>query len=184
MCRISRSHTSVKHTASDLAATITPLRDITQGFELHCHALTCFPTPLDFQCSPFLNNLHHLPFTSQITFANAHCLLCQKISKKLASSSSLKPGGKGHSTLKTRKIKNSHSILYFEASLDVSNGISLTIQLAEERSKGKEGYKLLNEDFQRITRRDKNAFLSEQCKEIEDTNRMRKTRDLQKKIRH
>ena len=41
----------------------------------------------------------------------------------------------------------------------------------------------MNEEFQRITRRDKKAFLSDQCKEIEDNNTMGKTRDLFKKIR-
>ena len=54
----------------------------------------------------------------------------------------------------------------------------------ERRSKGeKERYKHLNAEFQRITRRDKKAFLSGQCKEIEENNRMGKTRDLFKKIR-
>ena len=47
----------------------------------------------------------------------------------------------------------------------------------------KERYKLLNAEFQRIARRDKKAFLSDQCKEIEENNRMKKTRDLFKKIR-
>ena len=47
----------------------------------------------------------------------------------------------------------------------------------------KESYKHLNAEFQRIARRDKKAFLSGQCKEIEENNRMRKTRDLFKKIR-
>jgi len=47
----------------------------------------------------------------------------------------------------------------------------------------KERYKHLNAKFQRIARRDKNAFLSDQCKEIEENNRMGKTRDLFKKIR-
>ena len=42
----------------------------------------------------------------------------------------------------------------------------------------------MNAEFQRIARRDKKAFLSEQCKEIEENNRMGKTRDLFKKIRH
>ena len=52
------------------------------------------------------------------------------------------------------------------------------------KSKGeKERYKHLNADFQRIARRDKKAFLSNQCKEIEKNNRMGKTRDLFKKIR-
>ena len=47
----------------------------------------------------------------------------------------------------------------------------------------KERYKHLNAEFQRIERRDKKAFFSDQCKEIEENNRMGKTRDLLKKIR-
>ena len=62
------------------------------------------------------------------------------------------------------------------------------LQIAEKRrevkGKGeKERYAHLNSEFQRIARRDKKAFLSDQCKEIEENNRMRKTRDLFKKIR-
>ena len=54
----------------------------------------------------------------------------------------------------------------------------------EVKSKGeKERYTHFNEEFQRITRRDKKAFLSDQCKETEENNRMGKTRDLFKKIR-
>ena len=54
----------------------------------------------------------------------------------------------------------------------------------EVKSKGKkERYKHLNAEFQRIARRDKKAFLSDQCKEIKENNRMGKTRDLSKKIR-
>ena len=54
----------------------------------------------------------------------------------------------------------------------------------EVKSKGeKERYKHLNAEFQRIARRDKKAFFSDQCKEIEENNRMGKTRDLFKKIR-
>ena len=54
----------------------------------------------------------------------------------------------------------------------------------EAKSKGeKERYKHLNAEFQRIARRDKKGFLSDQCKEIEENNRMGKTRDLFKKIR-
>ena len=49
--------------------------------------------------------------------------------------------------------------------------------------KEKERYKYLNAEFQRIARRDKKAFFSDQCKEIEENNRMGKTRDLFKKIR-
>ena len=62
------------------------------------------------------------------------------------------------------------------------------LQRAEKRreAKGKgekERYTHLNAEFQRIARRDKKAFLSDQCKEIEENNRMGKTRDLFKKIR-
>ena len=54
----------------------------------------------------------------------------------------------------------------------------------ESKSKGeKERYKHLNAEFQRITRRDKKAFLSDQCKEIEQSNRTGKSRDLFQKIR-
>ena len=54
----------------------------------------------------------------------------------------------------------------------------------EAKSKGeKQRYKSLNAEFQRIARRDKKAFLSDQCKEIEENNRMGKTRDVFKKIR-
>ena len=63
-----------------------------------------------------------------------------------------------------------------------------TLQIAEkrreEKGKGeKERYTHLNAEFQRVARRDKKAFLSDQCKEIEENNRMGKTRDLFKKIR-
>ena len=54
----------------------------------------------------------------------------------------------------------------------------------EAKSKGeKERYKHLNAEFQRIARRDKKAFLSDECQEIKENNRMGKTRDLFKKIR-
>ena len=62
------------------------------------------------------------------------------------------------------------------------------LQIAEKRreAKGKgekENYTHLNAEFQRIARRDKKAFLSDQCKETEENNRMKKTRDLFKEIR-
>ena len=60
----------------------------------------------------------------------------------------------------------------------------MAVKRREAKSKGeKERYTHLNAEFQRITRRDMKAFLSEQCKEIEKNNRMGKTRDLFKKIR-
>ena len=60
----------------------------------------------------------------------------------------------------------------------------LPVKRRQAKSKGeKERYKHLNAEFQRIARRDKKASLSDQCKEIEENNRMGKTRDLFKKIR-
>ena len=63
--------------------------------------------------------------------------------------------------------------------------LQTAVKRMEAKSKGeKERYTHLNSEFQRIAaRRDKKAFLSDQCKEIEENNRMGKTRDLLKKIR-
>ena len=62
--------------------------------------------------------------------------------------------------------------------------LQIAVKRREAKSKGeKERYKHLNAEVQRIARRDKKAFLSNQCKEIEEYNRMGKTRDLFKKIR-
>ena len=61
--------------------------------------------------------------------------------------------------------------------------LQIAVKRREVKSKGeKERYSHLNADFQRIARRDKKDFLSDQCKEIEENNRMRKTRDLFKKF--
>ena len=63
-------------------------------------------------------------------------------------------------------------------------GLQIAVKRREAKSKReKKRYKHLNAEFQRIARRDKKAFLSDQCKEIEANNRMGKTRDLFKKIR-
>ena len=60
----------------------------------------------------------------------------------------------------------------------------MAVKRREVKSKGEKGsYTHLNAEFQRIARRDKKGFLSDQCKEIEENNRMGKTRDLFKKIR-
>ena len=62
--------------------------------------------------------------------------------------------------------------------------LQIPVKRREAKSKGeKERYKHLNAEFQRIARRDKKAFVSNQCKEIKENNRMGKTRDLFKKIR-
>jgi len=63
-------------------------------------------------------------------------------------------------------------------------GLQIAVKRREGKSKGeKERSKHLNAEFQRIPRRDKKAFLSDQCKEIEENNRIGKTRDLFKEIR-
>ena len=64
------------------------------------------------------------------------------------------------------------------------DAVQIAVKRRDVKSKGKkERYKHLNAEFQRIARRDKKAFFSDQCKEIEKNNRMGKTRDLFKKIR-
>ena len=62
--------------------------------------------------------------------------------------------------------------------------LQITVKRREVKGKGeKERYTHMNAEFQRIARRDKKAFLNDQCKQIEENNRMGKTRDLFKKIR-
>ena len=66
----------------------------------------------------------------------------------------------------------------------LSEELQIALKRREVKCKGeKERYKHLNAEFQRTARRDKKAFLSDQCKEIEENNRMGKTRDLFEKIR-
>ena len=66
----------------------------------------------------------------------------------------------------------------------VWEALQIAVKTREVKSKGeKERYKHLNAEFQRKARREKKAFFSDQCKEIEENNRMGKTRDLLKKIR-
>ena len=65
----------------------------------------------------------------------------------------------------------------------IEEALQLTVNRREAKDKGeKERYTYLNAEFQRRARRDKKVFLSDQCKEIEENNRMGKTRDLFKKI--
>ena len=67
---------------------------------------------------------------------------------------------------------------------ELKEALQIAMQRREVKDKGeKERYTHLNADFQRIARRDKKAFFSDRCKEIEENNRMGKTRDLSKKIR-
>ena len=71
-----------------------------------------------------------------------------------------------------------------KSKMAVREALQISVKRRESKSKGKKGrYKHLNSEFKRIARRDKKAFLSDECKEIEENNRMGKTRDLLKKIR-
>ena len=71
-----------------------------------------------------------------------------------------------------------------KSKMAVWGGLKIAVKRREVKSKGeKERHKRLNAEFQRIARRDKKTFLSDQCKEIKEHNRMGKTRDLFKKIR-
>ena len=71
-----------------------------------------------------------------------------------------------------------------KSKIAVWGGLTNSCEKKKVKSRGeKERYKHLNAEFQRIARRDKKAFLNHQCKEIEENNRMEKTRDLFKKIR-
>ena len=71
-----------------------------------------------------------------------------------------------------------------KSKMAVWEALQIAVKRREEKSKGnKERYKHLNAEFQRIARRDKKAFFSNQCNEIEENNRMGKSRDLFKKIR-
>ena len=82
--------------------------------------------------------------------------------------------------IKTNSMENKCK----KAKLLSGEALQIAVKRREAKSKGgKERYKHLNAEFQRIARRDKKAFLSDQCKAIEENNRMGKTRDLFKKIR-
>ena len=83
----------------------------------------------------------------------------------------------GIKTIPKKKKWEKAKWLYEEAS-------QIAVKRREVKGKGyKERYTHLNAEFQKIARRDKKAFLSDQCKETEENNRMGKTRDLFKKIR-
>ena len=92
-------------------------------------------------------------------------------------------------TLYRRQGSRPYSIKTMEQKCEKAKWLSeealqKAVKRREAKSNGeKESYKYLNAEFQRIARRDKKAFFSDQCKEIEEKNRMGKTRDLFKKIR-
>ena len=82
------------------------------------------------------------------------------------------------------KLKDESPSWIFGAPYATNEALQIAVKRREVKSKGeKERYKHLNAEFQRIPRRDKKAFFRDQCKEIEENNRIGKTRDLFKKIR-
>ena len=92
-------------------------------------------------------------------------------------------GGSWH-CIGDRDQDHSHGKEIKKAKWLSGGALQIAVKRRESKSKGeKERYKHLNAEFQRIARRDKKAFLSDQCKEIEKNNRMGKTRDLFNKIR-
>ena len=89
----------------------------------------------------------------------------------------------GIKTIPKKKKYKKAKCLSFPSWLS-EEALQIAVKRREVKRKGeKERYKHLNAEFQRIARRDKKAFLNDQCKEIEENNRMGKTRDLFKKIR-
>ena len=91
----------------------------------------------------------------------------------------------GHYTVKETRIKTIPMEKKCKKAKWLSEeALQIAVKRREVKSKGeKERYSHLNAEVQRIARRDKKALLSDQCKEIEENNRMGKTRDLFKKIR-
>ena len=94
------------------------------------------------------------------------------------------PQGKSQICLFNRDQDHPHGKEMQKAKWLSEEALLIAVKRREAKSKGeKERYKLLNAEFQKIARRDKKAFLSDHCIEIEENNRMGRTRDLFKKIR-
>ena len=111
-------------------------------------------------------------FTSKEYLINRYKLI--PIKRNIVSYTGQEAGIK--TTLKEKKCKKAKWLS--------GEALQIAMKRREAKSKGgKEKYKHLNAEFQRIARRDKKAFFSDQCKEIEENNRMGKTTDLFKKIR-
>ena len=88
---------------------------------------------------------------------------------------------RGARWLRDRSLRKTGNILNFEPC--EQSALQIAVKRRETKSKGeKERYTHLNAEFQRIARRDKKAFLSDQCKEIEENNRMGKTKDPSRKL--
>ena len=104
---------------------------------------------------------------------------CTQYASKLGKLSSGHKTGKGQFSFQSLRKKKHKKAKWLS-----EEGLQIAEKWGEAKGKGeKERYIYLNLEFQRIARRDKKNFLSEQCKEIEENNRMGKTRDLFNKIR-
>ena len=128
---------------------------------------------------PFRYELNQIPYdyTVKVTNRFKELDLIDRVSEELWMEVHYTVQEKGIKTIPKKKKCKKAKCLSEEA-----------LQIAEKRRKAKgkgekERYTHLNAEFQRIARRDKKAFLSNQCKEVEENNRMGKTRDLFKKIR-
>ena len=132
------------------------------------------------QQSPNLNGLTQQKFISYSAPSPAQVSrgLCSSSSKTEADGSTLTLLASRTEAIAMKKKCKKAKWLSKEA-------LEISVKRREAKSKGeKERYTHLNAEFQRIARTDKKGFLSNQCKEIEENNRMGKTRDLFKKIRN
>ena len=129
---------------------------------------------------PFRYDLNHLPYdyTVKVTNRFKRLDLVDRVPDELWTEGCVIVQETGIKTIPMEKKCKKAKWLSAEA-------LQIAVKRREEKSKGeKERYKHLNAEFQRTARRDQKAFLSDQCKEIEEKNRMGKTTDLFKKIRN
>ena len=128
---------------------------------------------------PFRYDLNQIPYDYTVEVRNSFKGpdLIDRVPHELWTEGNDNVQGTGIKTIPLEKKCKKAKWLSWEA-------LQIAVKRREAKSKGeKERHKHLNAEFQRIARRDKKAFLSHQCEEIEENNRMGKTRDLFKKIR-
>ena len=126
---------------------------------------------------PFRYDLNHIPYnyTVEVTNRSKRLNLINRVPEELWTEIPDTVQEAGIKTIPTKKKCKKAKWLYEE-------GLQIAVKRREANRKGeKERYTHLNAEFQRIVRRDRKAFFSDQCKEIEEKNRMGKTRDLFKR---
>ena len=126
---------------------------------------------------PFRNDLNQIPYyTVEVRSRSKGLYLIDTVPEELWTEVYDSVQEAGIKTIpKKRKCKKAKWLS--------EEALKIAVKRKEAKGKGeKESYKHLNAEFQRIARRDKKAFLRDQCKEIEENNRMGKTRDLFRKI--